>query len=74
MTALWLNENKILLGRQKMQQNKYVAYMEVHVYNKCLNLPPLKPTPNNQRLSNSNDGPVIEWEQDPLGEAEDATE
>ena len=58
-----------------MQQNEYVAYMEVHLYNKCLNLPPLKPLPNNQqlsnnvylkpppnnqRLSNRNDGPEIE--------------
>ena len=57
-----------------MQQNKYVAYMEVHVYNKCLNLPPLKPTPNNQRLSNSNDGPVIEWGQGSLDEPEEAEE
>ena len=69
-----MNENKILLGRQKMQQNEYVAYMEVHLYIKCLNLPPLKPTPNNQRLSNSNDGPVIEWGQGSLDEPEEAEE
>ena len=48
--------------------------MEVHVYNKCLNLPPLKPTPNNQRLSNLNDGPVIEWGQGSLDEPEEAEE
>ena len=69
-----MNENKILLGRQKMQQNEYVSYMEVHLYNKCLNLPPLKPPPNNQWLSNSNDGPVIEWGQGSLDEPEEAEE
>jgi len=53
--------------------------MKVNVEDKCVDLPPLKPTPNNQRLPSFNDGPVIEcalivWDQGSIDGPEEAEE
>ena len=78
MTALIMKKVKGLLGSQKKRGNIKgwgIYRPETYKYKQAsLNLPPLKPTLNNQRLSNSNDDPVIEWGQGSLDEPEEAEE